>query len=233
MNSNGVPGLSSRYFSVLDRVDQAVKRSSSKKAPVLVAVSKKQPVDSIFELYQLGHRDFGENYVQELVTKAELLRQKGCHEIRWHLIGHLQTNKVKAVSPYISFFHALDSEKLSEKIRTQWKEHKSSKPLPVFIEVNLDLEVTKAGMRSEQVEHFARYLSQLPELELQGLMCIPPAEENPRAKFIQLRELSQTIRPYTRGMLSMGMSSDFEVAIEEGATHIRVGTALFGERTLH
>jgi pyridoxal phosphate enzyme (YggS family) len=191
------------------------------------------PVEAIEALYYLGQRDFAENYAQELQSKAAKLEKRGCTGIRWHFIGHLQTNKVKALLPYLHAVHAVDSEKLARELARHWKTLDRHGRLPVFIEVNIDQEESKSGLPPEAVPEFAYLLSKIPELWIQGLMCIPAASgssEAARDAFRRLRELEVRSRPHTAGRLSMGMSGDFEAAIQEGATHIRVGTALFGPR---
>jgi pyridoxal phosphate enzyme (YggS family) len=222
--------LNERYRAIQDRILEQGKRSKRSQAVHLIAVSKKQSIEMIQELYRLGHRDFGENYVQELIEKAEELKRRGCSEIRWHFIGHLQTNKVKALMPYVYAIHAVDSLRLASEISKRWMALGKGSKLSIFLEVNIDRESSKAGVSPDEAVALATQLNTLEGLELQGLMCIPAAEENSRSRFIELRALEEKCRPSTRGLLSMGMSSDFEVAIQEGATHVRVGTALFGER---
>lgn len=215
--------LEQRYREILGQISKTT----------LIAVTKTHPAETIEALYRLGHRDFGENYVQELVQKAQELEAKGCTGIRWHFIGHLQTNKVKQLMPWISSVHALDSEKLAQELAKRWRAAGRSGRLPVFIEVNIDTEESKAGIPPQEVIPFAKKLAEIPELELQGLMCIPSpsSPDQGRAAFHALRELEAQCRPWTAGQLSMGMSSDYLIAIEEGATQIRLGTALFGART--
>lgn len=218
--------LESRYQATLSRLPSSA---------VLLAVSKGQDASAIEALYRLGHRDFGENYVQELQAKAAELGSR-CPEIRWHFIGHLQTNKVKALAPIVHAVHTVDSEKLARELARRCAESGRSGRLPVFIEVNIDLEASKAGLLPESVPALAQTVAGLEELELQGLMCIPAPLEGPedeprvRAAFQALRALEERCRPWTRGKLSMGMSSDYPLALAEGATHVRVGTALFGPR---
>jgi pyridoxal phosphate enzyme (YggS family) len=224
--------LASRYHEILARI-----RVCTSRPVTLLAVSKKQPVSAIAELYRLGHRDFGENYVQELVEKAVELEKLGCTGIRWHFIGHLQTNKVKAVIPHVHSIHSVDSSKLSLEIAKRWRDSgrgvSTGARLPVFAEVNLDHEPGKAGATPETTAALCSWIAAERELELLGLMAIPAAahsDEESRAAFARLRELELKCRPYSQGQLSMGMSGDFELALSEGATHIRVGTALFGAR---
>lgn len=230
MTANEVPSTEFRYQEIKKRIIQARKVELGTPAPVLIAVSKKQSIDAIESLYRLGHRDFGENYAQEMMEKAEELSRRGCSGIRWHFIGHLQTNKIKALLPYVHFVHTLDSEKLASKLAQRWTESGRNGKLPVFIEVNLDREPSKSGLNPEEVPQFAKRVAQFQELSLQGLMCIPSPDAEPKERFMMLRELEKSCRPDTQGMLSMGMSDDFEIAVQEGSTHVRVGTALFGAR---
>jgi pyridoxal phosphate enzyme (YggS family) len=215
---------------------EAIKKNISRhlefkqKQVVLVAASKTQSIETIEELYQLGHRDFGENYVQELLEKAPELEKRGYRDIRWHFIGHLQTNKVKQLVPFVSCVHTIDSLKLARELSKRWCELGRSMKLPVFIEVNVDEEVSKAGILPAVVREFADSLKNIPNLQIQGLMCIPQYEKDPSESFMALRKLEEDCRPVTQGMLSMGMSNDYEIALQEGATHIRLGTSLFGVR---
>lgn len=224
--------LSNRYRDLLERIEK--QRPPASPPVTLVAVSKKQSVDAIECLYQLGQRDFGENYVQELLFKHTELRHRGCTEIRWHFIGHLQTNKAKTLLPAIHTMHTLDSEKLAATLESQWTALTGmgirSGKLPVFIEVNLDREPSKSGILPEQVVEFSKKVAAISAFHLAGLMCIPSPNQDPRARFKALRDLERRCRPESGGNLSMGMSSDFGIAVEEGATHVRVGSMLFGER---
>jgi pyridoxal phosphate enzyme (YggS family) len=195
----------------------------------LVAVSKTKPASDIEAMYRLGQRDFGENYVQELLSKSQELSDR-CPEIRWHFIGHLQTNKVKQLIPIVHAIHSVDSMRLAEEISKRAGEKRVS----CFLEVNIDSEPTKTGFAPDQAKEACAQIAALPGLSLQGLMCIPAPRTDLREKrvpFARLRELEHACRPHTQGSLSMGMSEDFEIAISEGATAVRVGTLLFGART--
>jgi len=216
------PSLESRYRTILSKVEHAPQRVT------LIAVSKAQPLEKIQALYALGQRDFGESYVQELIQKANALHTQGIHDIRWHFIGHLQTNKVKTLLPVVHSIHSVDSERLAAELAKR----RMSNRLPIFLEVNIDEEPSKSGFAPQQVAAAAAAISQQhPLLEIRGLMCIPSAERTDLAgPFHKLRELSQRCGSSTAGDLSMGMSDDYKVAIEAGATHLRVGTVLFGER---
>jgi len=198
----------------------------------VIAVSKTRTADEIEALYREGHRDFGENYVQELLEKSHELAQRGCSEIRWHFIGHLQTNKVKALLPVVSSIHSVDSVKLAREIS-----RRATASVPCFLEINIDREPTKSGFTPEQARSAAEEISPLPHIDLRGLMCVPapmansPAPESTiRASFAALRELEKSCQPFTHGELSMGMSDDYEAAIAEGATVVRIGTRIFGPR---
>lgn len=223
------PSLLESYQQIQGKILAAAGDPTRFKNITLIAVSKTQSAEKIRALYQLGQRDFGENYAQELVQKAEQL--KDCSEIRWHFIGHLQSNKAKTVVPLCFSIHSIDSEKLAKEIAKACRSSGRKLPLPVFIEVNIDQEDSKAGLEPGQLKNLASAIQKLPELSLQGLMCIPSAEGDASQSFAMLRSLEKELHPASKGALSMGMSSDFEAAISEGATHIRVGTALFGSRT--
>lgn len=222
--------LSLNYQDVLEKIRLA---AASYKLPAnitLIAVSKKQSVDAIEKLYRLGHRDFGENYVQELIIKAQELGKRGCQNIRWHFIGHLQTNKVKALMPWVTCIHTLDSHKLAKELAAKWVQTGRTGRLPVFVEVNMDQEETKSGVSMGEAGDLCQKLVQFPQLELLGLMCVPPLGTDPAHHFRALAALGERLKPYSQGMLSMGMSGDYASALAEGATHIRLGTVLFGPR---
>lgn len=216
--------IAQRLSEIGARVSGACGRSGRDPRTVhVLAVSKLQPAAAIEEAYHAGQRDFGENYVQELLEKREKLQH--LPGIRWHLIGHLQTNKAKQVAAAIDFFHALDSEKLIVELakRTQ-------RILPVFIEVNVDAEGGKAGVSPELLPQLIKSVRAEPKLKLEGLMCIPQHHDQAELMRPAFKRLAALAAP-TALQLSMGMSADFEVAVEEGANWIRVGTLLFGART--
>jgi hypothetical protein len=226
--------IAENYSQIKDRIALACREAGRDPASVtLLAVSKKQPEAKIEELYRLGHRDFGENYVQEMVAKAVELERRGCKDIRWHFIGHLQTNKAKHLVPHVASVHSVDSEKVAVALAKAWGACGRSGKLPVFIEVNISHEESKTGADPKEVEAIAGKVSQISELELQGLMCVPAASEDDsrlQQRFSELKRLEADLRNVSRRQLSMGMSSDFEIAIAQGSTHVRVGTALFGAR---
>ncbi len=219
---------------VQERIALACRRSGRRVEDVrLVAISKTMPPESIRAAYDAGLREFGENRVQEAKAKRPALSDLTA---TWHLVGHLQTNKAKQARELFHWVHSVDSLRLAEKLAQAAP--CSSDRLPVLLEVNLGEETTKSGVRAEEVGALAEQVAQLETLELRGLMVIPPLFEDPekgRPYFRRLRGLameveSRRLHSVSMQELSMGMSHDFEVAIEEGATIIRVGTAIFGPR---
>lgn len=215
--------LSDRLDDVESRIDRAVRRSGRKREDVtLVAVTKTFPADAVREAYQLGLRIFGENYVQEFETKHPLLND--LPDAKFHLIGHLQSNKSRKAVDLFQTIQTVDSAKLARRL------NELEKPLDIMIEVKLSDEETKHGIQPNELPQLIEAIQGCAHLTLKGLMTIPPWTEHgeeSRPYFAQLRALGSAHRLPT---LSMGMSNDFEVAIEEGATHVRVGTALFGSR---
>lgn len=225
--------VAENYRAVEERVQAAVKRCGRERSEVtLIAVSKYKPVEMIRELMEIGVRDFGENHAQELVDKTGEITEP----LNWHFIGNLQRNKVKYVVGRACLIHSLSSLKLAEEIQKEAK--KKGVRVPVLIEVNIADEETKKGISEEEVYALVRAVAELPELEIRGLMAIAPPVADPeenRPYFRELRELKEKINAFgLPGVhmteLSMGMTGDFEVAIEEGATMVRVGTAIFGSR---
>ncbi len=216
------------------RIAAACARSRRRPEDVrLIAISKTVPAERIREAYEAGLRDFGENRVQEARDKRLALADLTA---TWHLVGRLQTNKARPAREHFHWFHALDSIRLAERLEN------AAAPgggrLPVLLEVNLGGEETKAGVREDEVLPLAEQVSRLSTLELRGLMVLPPYFDDPeqaRPYFRRLRELAAAVDSarlpgVALRELSMGMSHDFEVAIEEGATMVRVGTAIFGPR---
>jgi pyridoxal phosphate enzyme (YggS family) len=218
----------SAYDSIRRRVGAAARRAGH---PVRVlAVSKTKPAAAIRELARLGQREFGENYVQEALAKQRELADLA---LEWHLIGPLQSNKCREVSEHFDWLESLDREKLIAPLNRFRSEDKP--PLSVLIQVNIDAETSKSGCAPEDVPGIARRISQSPRLLLRGLMAIPephPDQARRREAFRRMRELFDALRVDhpTADTLSLGMSDDFELAIAEGATLVRIGTALFGAR---
>jgi pyridoxal phosphate enzyme (YggS family) len=190
----------------------------------LVAVSKTQPAGAIREAYAAGQRDFGENYVQEWREKAEALAD--LPGLAWHFIGSLQTNKVKYLAGRVALVHTVDREELGREIAKRWD--KAGARARVLVEVNLGGEESKGGCAAADVPGLVEVLRGHPALDVVGLTCIPPPQEDPRAHFRELRALRDRLGLVE---LSMGMSGDYPVAIEEGSTIVRVGTAIFGARS--
>lgn len=190
----------------------------------LIAVSKLHPPELIQQCYRAGQRDFGENYAQELRDKAVALGQ--LEGLRWHAIGPLQSNKAKYVARYAHAFHALDRLEVARELSRR----RQGSSLRCYLEVNLAGESSKSGVAPEQAEGLVRAVRQLPGLEVIGLMCLPPISPDPEASRPHFRALRELARALQLSELSMGTTADFEVAIEEGATAVRVGTAIFGER---
>lgn len=198
----------------------------------LVAVSKTRPPADIMAACRAGQLLFGENYVQELVTKAAQVTAP----VQWHMIGHLQSNKVKHVAGLVSLVHSLDRLSLAQEISRRWSE--SGRVCDALIQVNIAGEATKGGTSEQGALELARFVSRLPGIRIRGLMTMPPFFDDPersRPCFRRLRHLAEEIAAAgIEGVemteLSMGMSGDFEVAVQEGATLVRVGTAIFGER---
>lgn len=197
----------------------------------LIAVSKTKPSSMIREAYAAGQRDFGENYVQELVTKAEELRD--LPELRWHMIGHLQRNKVRHIAPIVHELHTVDSERLAEELNRRLSDE--GRCLPVLIEVNVSGEESKSGCSPHEAAPLCDLIRELPSLNLRGLMTIPPFFDDPaesRPYFDRLRELRDSLGgPAKLPELSMGMTDDLASAIAAGATSVRIGTAIFGARS--
>lgn len=198
----------------------------------LIAVSKTQSIERIEEAYKLGIRDFGENRVQELLQKIEKLPK----DIRWHMIGHLQTNKVRQIIGKVDLIHSIDSLHLADAIETEGK--KKGIYIKGLLEFNIAKEESKYGFQIEEMEKVLEHMIHFQYLSIEGLMTVAPfvkdAEEN-RKVFKKLHQLSVDIKSknvdnISMRYLSMGMTGDYEVAIQEGATHIRVGTGIFGAR---
>jgi len=215
--------LKDRIEQVEDRIQSAASRAGRARSEItVVAVTKRFPAAVVREAYDLGLRVFGENYVQEFEAKSAELQ--GLAGAQFHLIGHLQSNKARLAVDLFQAIETVDSEKLAKRLDA------CGKPLEVMIEVKLSEEETKAGAAAGSLPAFIRAIQACPNLRLTGLMTIPPWNENAEVTRPYFRRLAELGREHGLPRLSMGMSHDFEAAIEEGATHIRVGTALFGPR---
>lgn len=218
---------------VEENIMEACKKCGRKREEItLIAVSKTKPVSLLEDAYTAGVRDFGENKVQEMCEKYEVMEK----DIRWHMIGHLQTNKVKYLIGKTTLIHSVDSYKLACEIEKQAAKHDCI--MDILIEVNIAEEETKFGLSEEDVIHLVKQVAALPHVRINGLMTVAPYVVNPednRPFFRKIKQLSvdidnQNIDNVTMDVLSMGMTGDYMVAIEEGATMVRVGTGIFGER---
>lgn len=198
----------------------------------LIAVSKTKPVSMLQEAYDAGMRDFGENKVQEILDKYNVLPT----DIRWHMIGHLQRNKVKYIIDKVALIHSVDSLRLAEEINKEAGKH--NRIMPVLLEVNIANEESKFGVSPQNLEALIREISALPNVSIKGLMTVAPFVDNPednREFFKLMKQLSvdimqKNIDNVSMDILSMGMTGDYEVAVEEGSNFVRVGTGIFGER---
>lgn len=219
---------------VEEEIQKACKRSGRAREEVtLIAVSKTKPVGVLEEAYDLGVRIFGENKVQELTEKYDVLPT----DIHWHMIGHLQRNKIKYIVGKTDLIHSVDSIRLAEAIEKEASKREIT--VDILIEVNVAGEESKFGLRPEELDEFVEEVQKFPHIRVQGLMTIAPNVVNPeenRSTFAHLRKLSVDIAKknahnINMSVLSMGMTNDYQVAIEEGATMVRVGTGIFGERS--
>jgi pyridoxal phosphate enzyme (YggS family) len=207
------------------RLSAACERAGRTRASVeFVAVSKRHPPELIQMAWELGLRHFGENYAQELRDKHEAL--SACAGLRWHAIGPVQPKNAKYVAKAAHVFHALERFEVAQELSRR----RTGSPLSCFVEVNVAHEASKAGVSVSELPAFLTAVRELPQLEVVGLMCMPPLSDDPEASRASFRQLAALARELALPSLSMGTTGDFEVAIEEGATHVRVGTALFGER---
>lgn len=231
--TGGAP-LAERLEDLRRRIRRASERSGrAPEAVRLIAVTKTHPEAVVREAARAGLADFGENRVQEAIRKVDALRQE-FPGLRWHLIGRLQTNKAKSAVKYFQEIESVDRESLIHRLAAEARA--ISKEMPILLEINLGLEEAKGGVAAREALPLLKVALAESPLSVAGLMAVPPFGENPEAVrpyFRQLRELRDRLRDASGAPLpelSMGMSHDFEAAIEEGATTVRIGTALFGER---
>jgi pyridoxal phosphate enzyme (YggS family) len=210
---------------------QQLKKELDERQVALVAVSKTKSVEDILELYNLGQRDFGENYVQEMVTKAAHLPK----DIRWHYIGHLQSNKVKLIAPFVQLIHGVDSLKLLEEINKQGE--KCGRTINCLLQVHIAQEETKFGLNEEELDMLIKQLVDhpMPYVKLCGLMGMASFTDDlskVKQEFQNLKKNFDRLTTHDSRLttLSMGMSSDYKIAIEEGSNMVRIGSLLFGER---
>lgn len=225
--------LKENLINVENAVQAACERSSRARSDVtLIAVGKTKPIEMLKEIYDAGVRDFGENKVQEICDKYGQLP----FDIRWHMIGHLQRNKVKYIIDKVCMIHSVDSYRLAEEINIQAKKHQLV--MPILLEINIAQEQTKFGVSKEDALLLAEEIAHLDNVRVEGLMAVAPYVEDPennRKYFQEIKQLAvdiqhKNIDNINMHALSIGMTGDYTVAIEEGATMVRVGTGIFGER---
>lgn len=226
--------IQSNIKKIYNNIRAAAQKSGRDASQVtLIAVSKRKPPEMIQQAIDAGHRDFGENYIQEAMEKIDILGRKSA---TWHFIGHLQSNKAKFAVKYFDLIHTVDTVKLAGEINRQAR--KIQKIQKILLQVNIAQETTKSGAEKNEIVDIAKQAGQFDNLHIAGLMCMPPFFDDPedaRIYFRKLKQISKDIEtlnlPNTvMTHLSMGMSNDFAVAVEEGATLVRVGTAIFGAR---
>ncbi len=214
-----MPVFTEAYLSIRDQLQQ--------QGVTLVAVSKTKSIEEIQVLYDLGQRDFGENYVQELLTKQTALPE----DIRWHFIGHLQTNKVKQLAGFVYLIHGVDSIRLLQEINKQGQ--KINRRIGCLLQVHIAQEDTKFGFDAAELRLLADQLSAFPFAQVKGLMGMATHTDNEiqiRNEFTHLRELARIIPFQDAPIISMGMSNDYKIAVQEGSTLVRIGSLLFGSR---
>ena len=223
--------LAQRYNQIVERVASAAVASGKSATDItLVVVTKNHPAQLVFDLIALGAREFGENRDQDASPKAKEVLASSSEAMRWHFIGQLQTNKVRSVLEYADLIHSLDRESLL--VELQKRTIDRPMPLGVFIQVNLTEDPARGGVSVKDLDGFAAKVLGSEGLRLEGLMGVGGLDKDPAVEFERLAGLSaklQTLAPEAKG-LSMGMSSDFEVAIGYGATHLRIGSAITGQR---
>lgn len=220
------------YKEILDRIEKAKEKAGRNGEEILlVGVSKTQPPERLMEAFNCGLKVFGENKVQEMIQKYPLIQGA-----KWHFIGHLQKNKVKYIIDKADLIHSLDNVELAEEINK--RAERINRIMPVLVQVNIGREDTKSGVFEEEVFEFSKKMSKYPNINVSGIMAIPPANNNKeitRAYFKKVYNIFNELKTYKYDnfdikYLSMGMTGDFEIAIEEGANIIRVGTGIFGQR---
>ena len=220
-----------RLHRVQQQIEQALQHSQrATDATALLAVSKTRPASALLALYALGQRRFGENYLQEAMEKIAQLRD---YDIEWHFIGPIQSNKTRDIASHFSWVHSVDRLKIARRLSEQ--RPANLPPLNICLQVNVSGEASKSGCSLEELPQLAMEVSKLPHLSLRGLMVIPAPSEDTEAQHRPFRTLRQALQQLqgeglTLNTLSMGMSGDLDAAIAEGATLVRIGTALFGPR---
>ena len=220
--------LAENFLALTDRIERAARDAQRDPTSVqLLAVSKTKPAEAIREAYACGVRDVGENYLQEALAKQQALHDL---PLTWHFIGPIQSNKTKAIAEHFAWVHAVDRLKIAQRLSEQRPAHLP--PLNVCLQVNVSGEASKAGCTAEELPALAESIAALPNLKLRGLMAIPEPSDDPAAQAAPFARLAELQAQLGMGLdtLSMGMSHDLEAAIAQGATWVRIGTALFGAR---
>ena len=202
----------------IKKIEEELKNSQ------LIAVSKTKPIEDIKEAYDVGIRDFGENHVQEILEKKDKLP----NDIRWHMIGHLQTNKVKDIVDKVYLIHSVDTVKLAKEIDKQAK--KKDLIVNILLELNIASEESKYGFKEEELDNAFKEINKLENIKVLGLMCVAPYTPTPEDNRIYFKKMNELKNKYNLEILSMGMSNDYIIADEEGSTYVRIGTKIFGER---
>ncbi len=226
-----IPNIARNFAIIEERVDASAKKSGRSRDDItIVAVSKTVGADAVGQAVEAGIRDFGENYVQEYLKKREVLPDT----LNWHIIGPLQTNKVKFILDGVTLLHSLDRLFLAQEIQKQCE--KNGTEISALVQLNIGKEPTKSGIFEEDLERFLQDVSVMRRIRLKGLMAIPPAAvkaDDNRPYFEKMRNLFDRFKQQYAGFeyLSMGMSDDYEAAIEEGSNVVRIGTAVFGARS--
>lgn len=223
--------LGERYQAIVDKIATAAKANGREADEItLVVVTKNHPHQLVLDLLELGARDFGENRDQEAAPKAKQIATESSESFNWHFIGQLQSNKVKSVLEYASFLHSLDRESLLDELIKRTVDRQN--PLRVFVQVNLTQDPNRGGVNPSDLMAFSERVLESPGLELVGLMGVGALDVAPEVDFESLARLSEQIKGLSPGAkyLSMGMSGDFETALAYGATHLRIGRAITGNR---
>lgn len=226
-----MPRLLRRYFAQLDKISTLISESRNMGVVRLLAVSKTKPVEDIYNLYKAGQRDFGENYLQEALQKQHALAHLA---INWHFIGPIQSNKTRDIANHFQWVHSVDRLKVAQRLNQQRPDYMP--PLNICLQVNVDVEDSKSGLLLEDLDAAIKPMLAFKKLRIRGLMAIPTSNqsiENQRRAFRKLRMAKDKANErlgLNMDTLSMGMSNDLEAAIDEGATIVRIGTAIFGSR---
>ena len=208
---------------IKDQINKCLIEFKKNNIPKIIAVSKTFPIEKILPLIEYGHKDFGENKVQESLNKWRDIKHKNT-DIRLHLLGRLQSNKVKSAVDIFDYIHSVDNEKLAKKISEE--SMKIKKDIKIFIQVNIGNEEQKSGIKVENLFEFYEYCKDL-KLNVIGLMCIPPYNQNPQKFFVEMQSLNEKLK---LNELSMGMSADYLEAVQYSSTFVRIGSSIFGER---